>query len=210
MKTKIPADSLESVLLPEYKPLTAFDYAIFGSLDFASPTARKAANEKLRTELFRKFILSVSRRTRIRRRYFQHFLTDEWNATGGEKHLHFVMPSNARLCGHIQTVVTTMNDVWENELQVGRCKVEPFDQQQKDKCLRYICKRQTAWKRGRKVELEKEAYVSKEFSRWMRRNDVWSTTPRHPNYQKNFPCPCKESPKGPEINSPAKSICAQS
>jgi hypothetical protein len=161
--------ALERKLLPEYGALQRYHYAIFGSLDFRSPYARQPANERLRTGLFRQFIVAVSRRTGIHRRHLQHFVTDEWSSNQ-EKHLHFIIPDTVKVRANLILIVTTMKDVWENEIRAGRCKVEAFDEKQKDKCLRYICKRQQAWDGNEAVELEKEAHVSKEFRHWMERD----------------------------------------
>lgn len=176
--------SLERKLLPEYRALTRFRYSIFGSLDFASSYARAPRNDALRTGLFRQLIVETSRQTGIHRNYLQYFVTDEWSI-GGEKHLHFVMPETGKLQRNRTMVAKVMTDIWQEQIRAGHCKVMVFDNRRTNACLRYVCKRQFRWDGIRRIELEKEAHISKQFQRWMKENSAIQSSNSPPPLNEN-------------------------
>jgi len=157
-------NKLHKSFLPEFYSLKDFKYSIFGSIDFVSPYVRDPKNCSLRTSHFQRLLKQVIQQNKgLHRRDFQYFLTDEWSRSN-EKHLHFIIRKTPRVEANIEAILSSFNDIWENKIRGGLCKIVKFDQSLNG--VAYVCKRQ---KDGNGRELEKNCQISKGFLEHMKK-----------------------------------------
>lgn len=157
-------NKLYKSFLPEFYSLKNYKYSIFGSIDFVSPYVRDPKNISRRTSHFQSLLKQVIQQNKgLHRRDFQYFLTDEWSGSN-DKHLHFIIRKTPRVEANIEAIISSFNDIWENKIRGGLCKIVKFDQSLNG--VAYVCKRQ---KDGNGVELEKNCQISKGFLEHMKK-----------------------------------------
>lgn len=157
-------NKLYKSFLPEFYSLKNYKYSIFGSIDFVSPYVRDPKNISRRTSYFQSLLKQVIQQNKgLHRRDFQYFLTDEWSGSN-DKHLHFIIRKTPRVEANIEAIISSFNDIWENKIRGGLCKIVKFDQSLNG--VAYVCKRQ---KDGNGVELEKNCQISKGFLEHMKK-----------------------------------------
>ena len=157
-------NKLYKSFLPEFYSLKNYKYSIFGSIDFVSPYVRDPKNISRRTSHFQSLLKQVIQQNKgLHRRDFQYFLTDEWSGSN-DKHLHFIIRKTPRVEANIEAIISSFNDIWENKIRGGLCKIVKFDQSLNG--VAYVCKRQ---KDGNGFELEKNCQISKGFLEHMKK-----------------------------------------